>query len=127
MSADLSRATPRPWRYDQFSATLESDVILESGKTDVICTFDAADAPDDEIDANGWLIVAAVNAYDPSRDDTAAELRAALRQCLDALDDHGEHPGGGSDPECVECRAKERARAALAKVSPLPGNEGGER
>jgi len=128
--ADLSKATPGPWRYDSDINAIVSYVITDGREEDVICTFDWAEVPDDECDANAALIVKSVNERD--------ELIAALRDCIAALEEHGVHlpanthweddyrawwtsqnsPDGRGIPDqgCSECAAIVRARAALAKA-----------
>ena len=110
--ADLSKATPRPWRYDSDINAIVSYVITDGREEDVICTFDWAEVPDDECDANAALIVKSVNERD--------ELIAALRDCIAALEEHGVHPGGVPDQGCSECAAIVRARAALTRAEDTP-------
>lgn len=76
-----------PWRLDAEwgRGAIVSEVITnnESG-TDIVCTFDEADMPADEVDANAHLIAAAPELYE-ALSDARRVVAPEFRPRIDAL------------------------------------------
>lgn len=101
--ADLSNATPRPWRVGDFHGEVESTEVRHLAVCDDAFTLGDQPIAAQVCIANAALIVQAVNERE--------ELLAVLRDLLNAIkDDHGERHYRGL------FIATEKARAALAKA-----------
>ena len=83
--SDMSKATPRPWRYQRLDA--DGVVIKRGGRFEIVTDdYDVAAAMESSApirnEADAALIVAAVNEYVPGLKDKARELALmVIRRC----------------------------------------------
>lgn len=94
---DFSKATPRPWRIDNFH---DRRILNEGGSH--ICTAYLFSPPitRGEAEANAALIVAAVNAFDPDREKKVGALVEAIEEVIAATGAYLP-PDGISPQECL--------------------------